>query len=261
MTAAQDRIPQIIAAEIGAKAQQVIAAVALLDEGATVPFIARYRKEATGGLDDTQLRALEERLGYLRELEARRKTVLDSIAAQGKLTDELGGQDRRRRRPRPSWKTSICPTSPSAAPAPRSPASAGLQPLADAILADRRLDPADIAAAYLGEEVPDAKAALDGARDILTETFAENAELVGRLRTYMKGALGAARQGDATARKRKAPNSPTISTMPRPGRTFPATARSPCCAPATRRCCRSTSRWTRTTRRRQAGRADDRQRL
>ncbi|HKJ61256.1 MAG TPA: Tex-like N-terminal domain-containing protein, partial [Hyphomicrobiales bacterium] len=84
-----DRISQIIAGEISARPQQVAAAVALLDEGSTVPFIARYRKEVTGGLDDSQLRDLEERLGYLRELDSRRKTVLDSIESQGKLTDEL----------------------------------------------------------------------------------------------------------------------------------------------------------------------------
>ena len=96
MTAAQDRIPQIIAGEIQAKAQQVIAAVALLDEGATVPFIARYRKEVTGGLDDTQLRTLAERLGYLRELEARRKTIARQHHVAGQADRRAGGQDRRR---------------------------------------------------------------------------------------------------------------------------------------------------------------------
>ena len=119
------RIAAIIAAEISAKPEQAAAAIELLDEGATVPFIARYRKEVTGGLDDTQLRLLAERLVYLRELDARRDTILESIREQGKLTDELEGQDRRRRRPRRSSKTSICPTSRSAAPRPRSPASAG----------------------------------------------------------------------------------------------------------------------------------------
>ena len=88
---------RIIAAEIGSKPEQAAAAIELLDEGATVPFIARYRKEVTGGLDDTQLRLLAERLIYLRELDARRDTILDSIRGQGKLTDELDGQDRRRR--------------------------------------------------------------------------------------------------------------------------------------------------------------------
>src|SRR3546814_12106714 len=88
----EQQIAQLIATEIAAKATQVVAAIGLLDEGATVPFIARYRKEVTGGLDDTQLRTLEERLGYLRELESRRETVLDSIRPQGKLTDELQAQ-------------------------------------------------------------------------------------------------------------------------------------------------------------------------
>jgi uncharacterized protein len=186
MTAAQDRIPQIIAGEINAKAQQVIAAVALLDEGSTVPFIARYRKEATGGLDDIQLRALEERLGYLRELEARRKTVLDSIASQGKMTDELsakiGGVTTKA-----ELEDLYLPFKPKRRTRAQIARERGLQPLADAILADRKLNPAEIAAAYIGDDVPDAKAALDGARDILTETFAENADLVGKLRTHMKG--------------------------------------------------------------------------
>ena len=186
MTAAQDRIPQIIAGEIQAKAQQVIAAVALLDEGSTVPFIARYRKEATGGLDDIQLRALEERLGYLRELEARRKTVLDSIASQGKLTDELSGKIASVET-KAELEDIYLPFKPKRRTRAQIARERGLQPLADAILADRRLNPAEIAAGYLGEEVPDAKAALDGARDILTETFAENADLVGKLRTHMKG--------------------------------------------------------------------------
>src|SRR5262245_19606226 len=92
MTAALDRIPQIIAGEIGAKGPQVVAAIGLLDEGSTVPFIARYRKEVTGGLDDTQLRTLEERLRYLREPAERRAAILESIRSQGKLDDALEAQ-------------------------------------------------------------------------------------------------------------------------------------------------------------------------
>ena len=186
MTVAQDRIPQIIAGEIQAKPQQVIAAVALLDEGSTVPFIARYRKEVTGGLDDIQLRALEERLSYLRELEARRKTVLDSIASQGKLTDELSAKITGVAT-KAELEDLYLPFKPKRRTRAQIARERGLQPLADAILTDRALNPAEVAAAYLGDEVPDAKAALDGARDILTETFAENADLVGRLRTHMKG--------------------------------------------------------------------------
>ncbi len=109
------RIPQIIAAEIGATPGQVGAAVELLDGGATVPFIARYRKEVTGGLDDTQLRKLEERLGYLRELEARRAAIVESITGQGKMTDALA-RSIAGAAPRPSLRISTCPTSPSAAP-------------------------------------------------------------------------------------------------------------------------------------------------
>ena len=110
------RIFETIAEEIGAEPRQVAAAVGLLDEGATVPFVARYRKEATGGLDDTQLRKLSERLVYLRELEERRVTIVDSIRSQGKLTDELARAVSAAARPRPSSRTSTCPTSRSAAP-------------------------------------------------------------------------------------------------------------------------------------------------
>ena len=185
MTPEQTRIAQIIASEINARAPQVSAAVALLDEGSTVPFIARYRKEATGGLDDTQLRTLEERLGYLRELDARRKTVMESIGSQGKMTDELA-----RKIATVSTKAELedlyLPYKPKRRTRAMIAREKGLQPLADQILANRKLEPAEFAKQFLTDEVPDAKAALDGARDILTETFAENADLVGKLRGHMK---------------------------------------------------------------------------
>jgi hypothetical protein len=113
----------VIASEIKARPEQAKAAIELLDEGATVPFIARYRKEVTGGLDDTQLRNLAERLVYLRELESRRDTIVDSINGQGKMTTSCWPRSRAPP-PRPSSRISICPTSRSAAPAPKSPASA-----------------------------------------------------------------------------------------------------------------------------------------
>ncbi len=186
MTAALDRIPQIIAGEIQAKSQQVMAAIGLLDEGSTVPFIARYRKEATGGLDDIQLRSLEERLGYLRELEARRKTVLDSISSQGKLTDELtakiAGVETKA-----ELEDLYLPYKPKRRTRAQIAREKGLQPLADQILENRKLDPVEFAKQFITEEVADTKTALDGARDILTETFAENAGLVGTLRNHMKG--------------------------------------------------------------------------
>ncbi|HEY7643744.1 MAG TPA: Tex family protein [Hyphomicrobiales bacterium] len=185
MTPEQTRIAQIIASEINAKAPQVSAAVALLDEGSTVPFIARYRKEATGGLDDTQLRTLEERLGYLRELDARRKTVLESIESQGKMTDELA-----RKIATVGTKAELedlyLPYKPKRRTRAMIAREKGLQPLADQILANRKLEPAEFAKQFLTDEVPDTKAALEGARDILTETFAENADLVGKLRGHMK---------------------------------------------------------------------------
>ncbi|MBF8221376.1 Tex family protein [Halomonas sp. 328] len=187
-----------LAEELAVRPQQVAATVELLDGGATVPFIARYRKEVTGALDDTQLRDLEERLRYLRELEERREAVLAAIDEQGKLTDELAGliraADTKQRledlylpyRKKRRTKAQIA-------------REAGLEPLADALLANPELDPQIEAARYLrpaeGETpaIEDAKAALDGAKQILMERFAEDAELVGRLRErlWQEGLLSA----------------------------------------------------------------------
>ncbi|RWO68839.1 MAG: RNA-binding transcriptional accessory protein [Mesorhizobium sp.] len=179
------RIAAIIAAEISARPEQAAAAIELLDEGATVPFVARYRKEVTGGLDDTQLRDLAERLAYLRELDARRDTILGSIREQGKLTEELEGKI-----VAASTKAELediyLPYKPKRRTKAEIARERGLGPLAEAILANRSLVPAELALAYVSEEVADTKAALDGARDILSEQFAENADLVGKLRTYMK---------------------------------------------------------------------------
>lgn len=178
------RIAAAIAAEIACRPQQAEAAIALLDEGATVPFVARYRKEATGGLDDTQLRRLEERLGYLRDLEARREAVVRSIESQGKLTPDLAA-----RLAAAGTKAEIedlyAPHKPKRRTKGEIARERGLGPLAEALLTDRRLVPAEAATAYVGDAVPDVKAALDGARDILTEQFAENADLLGRLRRYL----------------------------------------------------------------------------
>ena len=174
-------ITQILATELAASAAQITAAIDLLDDGATVPFIARYRKEATGGLDDTQLRLLAERLQYLRELEARKETVLNSIAEQGKLTDEL-----RAAIDAADNKTALedlyLPYKPKRRTKAQIAREHGLQPLADTLLAEQPADIETLAAAYLSDTVPDAKAALDGARAILMEQFAENAELIGALR-------------------------------------------------------------------------------
>ena len=179
------RLATIIAAEINARPEQAAAAIALLDEGATVPFVARYRKEATGGLDDTQLRLLDERLAYLRELDARRETILSSIREQGKLTPELEGKIAAVAT-KAELEDIYLPYKPKRRTKAQIARERGLGPLAEAILADRAAVPAELAAAYVGEEVPDAKAALEGARDILAEQFSENADLVGRLRAYMK---------------------------------------------------------------------------
>ena len=179
------RIPQIIAAEIGAQAAQVAAAIGLLDEGATVPFVARYRKEVTGGLDDTQLRNLAERLSYLRELEARRAAILSSITEQGKMTDVLQGSILKATT-KAELEDIYLPYKPKRRTRAMIARENGLGPLVEAILADRMADPATLAQGYLSEAVPDAKAALEGARDIVAEGLAENADLLGRLRSHMK---------------------------------------------------------------------------
>ncbi|MHA3021312.1 Tex family protein [Mycobacterium sp. BMJ-28] len=170
-----------LAEELAVAEGQVAAAVALLDGGATVPFIARYRKEATGSLDDGQLRTLEERLQYLRELDQRRDAVLASIGEQGKLTDELKAAllaaDTKAR-----IEDIYLPYKPKRRTKAQIAREAGLEPLADRLLTDPTLVPEQIAAEFLGAEVADAAAALDGARHILIERAAEDAELVGEVR-------------------------------------------------------------------------------
>ncbi|WP_137938405.1 Tex family protein [Chitinivorax sp. B] len=179
-------IPQRLADELNAREAQVAAAIQLLDEGSTVPFIARYRKEVTGGLDDTQLRMLEERLRYMRELEERRDTVLKSIDEQGKLTDELRSEimfaDNKTR-----LEDLYLPYKPKRRTKAQIAREAGLQPLADSLLNDPTMDPEATATAYISIDrgIADTKAALDGARQILMEQFAEDAELLGRLRDHL----------------------------------------------------------------------------
>jgi uncharacterized protein len=188
MPALQDlaeRIAQSIATDIAARPAQVVAAVALLDGGATVPFIARYRKEVTGGLDDTQLRNLAERLTYLRDLEARRAVILGSIRDQGKLTDALaraiGGASTKA-----NLEDIYLPFKPKRRTKAMIARENGLEPLLRAILDARAAAPETLAAAYVTEAVPLVKDALDGARDILTEELSENAALLGRLRDFMR---------------------------------------------------------------------------
>ncbi len=180
------RIARTIAAEIGARPEQAKAAIDLIDAGSTVPFIARYRKEATGGLDDTQLRQLSERLVYLRELDERRAAILDSIRSQGKLSDELE-QQILGAPTKAELEDLYLPYKPKRRTKAEIARERGLGPLADAILADRTKIPAELANAYVTGEVADVKAALEGARDIVAETISVNAELVGRLRGYMRG--------------------------------------------------------------------------
>jgi len=183
---------QRIAEELSVSSKQVSAAVALLDEGSTVPFISRYRKEATGGLDDTQLRMLDERLSYLRELNERRKTILESIGSQGKLTPELEHAIKDA-----DTKTLLedlyLPYKPKRRTKAQIAREAGLEPLADAILDDRSVIPEQVALSYIDEEkaVPDVAAALDGARQIIMERISEDAGLLAELREriWLKGIL------------------------------------------------------------------------
>ncbi len=179
------QIPRTIATEIAATPAQVTAAITLLDEGATVPFIARYRKEVTGGLDDTQLRNLAERLVYLRELEARRAAISGSITDQGKMTDALGAAIAKAVT-KAELEDIYLPYKVKRRTKAIIARENGLQALVDAILADRAADPAALAAGYVTEAVPDVKAALEGARDIVAEGLSEDASLLGRLRDHMK---------------------------------------------------------------------------
>ncbi|WP_344785325.1 Tex family protein [Gordonia caeni] len=189
-----------IAEELGVAEKQVAAAVKLLDEGSTVPFIARYRKEATGSLDDAQLRALDERLTYLRELDERRAAVVAAIDEQGKLTDRLraalAAADTKSR-----VEDIYLPYKKKRRTKAQIAREAGLEPLADALLADPALVPDEAAAAYCNDDVADAAAALDGARHILIERAGEDAELVGAVREkfWAAGRLGTTPKSEEVA--------------------------------------------------------------
>jgi uncharacterized protein len=181
MRCVSQSVPHRIADELGVRERQVSAAVDLLDGGATVPFIARYRKEATGGLDDAQLRELEERLRYLRELDERRAAILESIRSQGKLDAALEEQIRAADS-KARLEDIYLPYKPKRRTKAQIAREAGLEPLADLLLGDPSHDPVTAAAPYVNESVADAPAALDGARSILVERFGEDADLIGDLR-------------------------------------------------------------------------------
>ncbi|RAW82236.1 Tex family protein [Photorhabdus laumondii] len=181
-----ESLSQIIASELQAQPQQVLSAISLLDEGNTVPFIARYRKEVTGGLDDTQLRQLETRLSYLRELSDRRQTILKSIDEQGKLTPELteainGTQSKT------ELEDLYLPYKPKRRTRGQIAIEAGLEPLADSLWQDPQQEPEQVATTFVDTDkgVADTKAALDGARYILMERFAEDAALLAKVRDYL----------------------------------------------------------------------------
>ena len=175
-----------IASELQVGENQVTAAIQLLDEGATVPFISRYRKEVTGGLDDTQMRSLEERLNYIRELEDRRKSILASIEEQGKLTPELK-QAINLAETKTRLEDLYLPFKVKRRTKGQIAIEAGLEPLAESLYSDPSQNPEQTAAAFVNPElgIADTKAALDGAKFILMERFSEDAELLGRLRQFM----------------------------------------------------------------------------
>ncbi|WP_099063497.1 Tex family protein [Serratia sp. BW106] len=181
-----DPLSRIIATELQARPEQVDSAIRLLDEGNTVPFIARYRKEVTGGLDDTQLRQLETRLGYLRELEDRRQTILKSIDEQGKLTEQLAGAITATQS-KTELEDLYLPYKPKRRTRGQIAIEAGLAPLADSLWQDPQQQPETLAERYVDADkgVADVKAALDGARYILMERFAEDAALLAKVRNYL----------------------------------------------------------------------------
>ncbi|MEQ8802152.1 MAG: Tex-like N-terminal domain-containing protein, partial [Haliea sp.] len=180
-------VSQRIAEELAVRESQNSAAIGLLAEGATVPFISRYRKEVTGGLEDTQMRHLDERLRYLRELDERRGAIIKSITEQDKMTPELEqallAADTKNR-----LEDLYLPYKPKRRTKAQIAREAGLEPLADALLANPGLDPEQEAAAFLNPDqgVADSKAALDGARQILMERFAEDADLLAQLRDFLQ---------------------------------------------------------------------------
>ena len=217
----EQRIILKIAEEIGARREQVIAAVTLLDEGSTVPFISRYRKEVTGGLDDIQLRLLDERLTYLRELEERRAAILASIDEQGKLTPELAAQvnDAETKQ---GLEDLYLPYKPKRRTKAQIAREAGITPLAEALLADPTLKPEDEAERYINADAgfADVKAVLDGARQILMEQFSEDATLLGKLREYLeehgvvKSTLVEGKETDGSKFRDYFDYSETIKTIP-----------------------------------------------
>jgi len=185
------QISQLIAQELNVRDSQILAAIQLLDDGNTIPFIARYRKEATGGLDDTQLRHFETRLIYLRELEDRRQTILKSIEEQGKLTDELRDKIQATQS-KTELEDLYLPFKPKRRTKGQIAIEAGLEPLADLLWSEPKTVPESTALDYVNAEkgVADVKAALDGARYILMERFAEDAGLLAKVRDYLsKSAL------------------------------------------------------------------------
>ncbi|GAL37182.1 transcription accessory protein [Vibrio maritimus] len=179
-------ICQLIAKELNVSHKQVEAAVTLIDDGNTVPFIARYRKEVTGGLDDTQLRTLDSRLSYLRELDDRRQTILKSIDDQGKLTAELRS-DIENADNKTRLEDLYLPYKPKRRTKGQIAIEAGLEPLADLLWTDPSNEPESAASSYIDSEkgIADSKAALDGARAIIMERIAEDADLLEKVRQYL----------------------------------------------------------------------------
>ena len=209
-------IALLIAREINATPAQATSAIELLDEGATVPFIARYRKEVTGGLDDTQLRTLAERLVYLRELEARRLAILDSIRSQDKLTAELEGKIAAVTT-KAELEDIYLPYKPKRRTKAEIARERGLGPLAESILSDRTVAPADRAAAYVVGEVTDVKMALEGAREYHRRRHHVKMPICSAACAATCAASPCCARAWSTASRRPAPSFPTISIIPNAG--------------------------------------------
>lgn len=233
----KDSLCRIIAGELQARAEQVEAAVRLLDEGNTVPFIARYRKEVTGGLDDTQLRNTETRLGYLRELEDRRQAILKSIGEQGKLTSELetainGTLSKT------ELEDLYLPYKPKRRTRGQIAIEAGLEPLAELLWNEPSHDPETEAAKFIDADkgVADTKAALDGARYILMERFSEKMPPCSRKCVTICGKTPTSSLPWSAGKRKKAPSSAIISIITNPSLPPLHTARWRCSAAATKAC-------------------------
>ena len=223
-------ICRLIAEELNVRSEQVTAAVNLIDDGNTVPFIARYRKEVTGGLDDTQLRNLDSRLSYLRELDDRRQTILKSIQDQGKLTPELE-RDITQADSKTRLEDLYLPYKPKRRTKGQIAIEAGLEPLADTLWNEPQHDPETEAANFISSDkgIADTKAALDGARAIVMERIAEDANLLEKIRQHLTRVTLSSFHVSWQAKSKPARNSKITSNTTKHSTKYLHTVRLRCC--------------------------------